>query len=118
LLILLIVSTSPEACRGWLLRLVPITVRPIGVLPEVECPKDGPEVKGQTRLQEVPHQGEDEADHETEQCPHDDLRISLEHHDSLRVSTSRPRAGEDTGTPAGTYPLLVSLNRVATGVAY
>jgi hypothetical protein len=86
----------------------------MGVLPDDECAKDGPEAKSQTGLQEVPHQ----ADHKTEQCPHDDPRISLEDHDSLRVSTSRPRASEDTGTPAGTYPLLASLNMVATDVAH
>src|ERR1039458_8350336 len=84
LLILLIASTSPETSRSWWLRLVPTTVRPIGVLPGDECAKDRPEVKSQTRLQAVPHQGEDEADHKTEQCPHDDLHVCLQHRSEER----------------------------------
>jgi len=65
-------------------------VRPVGVLTEEQCSKDRPEEDGQTRIKDVPHKTEDDADHKTDDSPGDDLHASLEVGDSLHGSIERP----------------------------
>ena len=57
-------------------------------LTEDDCAQDRPEVEGQTRLKEVPHQTEGEADHKTSHCPHDDLDGSLGIHTTILMVPS------------------------------
>ena len=73
--------------RCWWLRPVPVTVGVVGMLTEDDYAQDRPEVEGLTRLKEVPHQTEGEADHKTSHCPHDDLDGSLGIHTTILMWT-------------------------------